>query len=210
MRIDVFHDLPCPWCRIGKRHLDAALAAWDGPAPTVHWHPFFLDPTIPSEGRDFRTHMAATKGGTDTLEPMFEVVRRAGAASDLTFRFDRVTRAPNSLAAHRLLALTPETHQAPLLDAIHRAYFEDGRDIGDVAQLAEVAGSVGLDPDDVRALLAGDAARDEVLAEAAWARRQGVGGVPLFAIDGVVAFSGAQPPEALLAAMREAAAATPV
>jgi predicted DsbA family dithiol-disulfide isomerase len=203
--IDVFHDPACPWCRIGKRRLDAALAEWDGTAPAVRWRPFLLDPTIPDEGRDFRAHMTASKGGADVLEPMFETVRRAGAAAGLTFRFDRVTKAPSSVPAHRLLALAPEARQGALLDAIHRAYFEDGRDLGDVAELAAIAGEIGLDGAALAAQLRGDAARDEVLAEAAWACRQGVSGVPLFVFHGAAALVGAQPADALLAAIRGAA-----
>lgn len=204
MIVDVFHDTVCPWCRIGKKHLDDALARWDGPPGTVRWRPFFLDDTVPAEGLDFRSSMMARKGIAD-LEPMFAAVRRAGAAAGLDFRFDKVRYATNTLTSHRLLALAPEERRGAVLDATHRAYFEEGRNIGDIDTLADAAAETGLDRSTFRDLLRSDAARDEVLAEAAWASRHGITGVPLFIVDGQVVLSGAQPLESLLAAMRAAA-----
>lgn len=206
MIVDVFHDTVCPWCRIGKKHLDDALAAWDGPPVTVRWRPFFLQPGLPSEGRDFRAHMAAIKGDAN-LQPLFDRVTQVGATCDLTFRFDRVTRAPNTLLSHRLLALTPLDAQGKVLDALHRAYFEEGRDIGRRDSLVEIAAEAGLDAAEIGAALAGDAMRAEIEAAAAWARAQGVSGVPLFVFDGALALSGAQPAPALREAMRQASRA---
>ncbi len=206
MLVDVFHDTVCPWCRIGKRHLADALAGWDGPPVTVRYHPFFLDPAVPPEGVDFRAYMARNKGGEASLAPLFEGARRAGAAAGLTFHFDRIRYATNTLLSHRLIALAPEGHKDAVVDGIYRAYFEDGRDIGDLDTLVAITAEAGLDAAETAELLRGDAARDEVLAEAAWAREAGISGVPLFIVDGALALSGAQPPEALLEALRRAAA----
>ena len=207
MIVDVFHDTVCPWCRIGKQNLATALAGWDGPPVTVHWHPFLLNEAIPPEGLDFRAYMAANKGA-DGLDAMFEHVRRAGAAAGVTLNFDTIRYAPSSIPSHRLLALVPEDRQDAVLDGIHRAYFEEGRDIGRVDVLADIAAAAGLDREPIAELLRGDAARDEVIEAATWARRQGVSGVPLFIVGGALALSGAQPPATILAALRQAAART--
>jgi predicted DsbA family dithiol-disulfide isomerase len=203
--VDVFHDTVCPWCRIGKKHLEDALGQWDGPAVTVRWHPFFLQPYLPAEGVEFRQHMARIKGDTN-IQPLFDHVTQAGMTCGLAFDFDRVEKMPNTLDSHRLIALAPEEKQSAVLDAIHRAYFEDGRDIGDQATLVAIAGETGLDMNELEAQLAGDAARFEVEAEATWAREQGISGVPLFILDGKAIVSGAQPPEMLLKALHQVAA----
>ena len=204
MRIDVVHDVVCPWCRIGKRYLDRALAGWEGPA-TVRWHPFLLDDTLPTDRKiDFRQRLGARYGLTD-VTPMFERVRQAGAAADLNFRFDRIRYATPTLDAHRLIALTPDERQGELIDALHRAYFEEGRDVADPETLADFGAGVGLDRAAVLDALHGEAAREEVLAAVDHARASGINGVPLFVFGGAVAVSGARPTADLLAAMREAA-----
>ena len=209
MLIDVFHDTVCPWCRIGKRNLDTALAEWDGEPVTIRWRPFFLDETVPPEGLDFRTYFSQRKGVADP-EPIFARVRQAGAAVGLDFRFDRVRYATNTLLSHRLIALTPADRQSPLIDAIHRAYFEHGRDIGDVETLADVAAEAGLDRASIADQLRGDAARDDVLTDARRAREMGITGVPLFLFDEAFAVHGAQPAAMLLAATREVERRQPV
>ena len=209
MLIDVYHDTVCPWCRIGKRHLDDALARWDGPPATVRWRPFFLDETVPVEGLDFRSYFIQRKGVADP-EPIFETARRAGAAAGLDFRFDRVRYATNTRRSHRLTTLVPEPGRGAVVDGSHRAYFEDGRDIGDIETLADIAAAVGLDRAAVAAQLRGDAAAADVLAEAASARDLGVTGVPLFVFDGELALSGARPAPVLLSAMRAVRERQPV
>jgi len=205
MIVDVFHDTVCPWCRIGKKHLDDAIAQWGSSDVTVRWRPFFLQPHMPVEGVDFREHMTRIKGDGN-LAPLFARVSDVGATCGLAFDFDRVTKAPNTTLSHRLIALAPEAKQAGVLDAIHHAYFEDGQDIGDLATLVAIAASVGLDPEEIEAQLAGDAKLHEIEAEATWAREQGVSGVPLFIIDGQLIVSSAQPAMVLLGAFQRAAA----
>ncbi len=208
MRIDLYHDTVCPWCRIGKQHLDDALAAWDGEPPTVRYRPFFLDETVPEAGVPFRDYFVERKGVADP-DPIFAQVTAVGADLGLTFRFDRVRYATNTLRSHRLLALAPAERRGALLDAVHRAYFEQGRDIGDVATLADLAAAQGLDRAATVTALLGDAAREQTLAEAEAARHLGISGVPCFVFDGRFAVAGAQPADALLRAMAEVASLEP-
>ena len=209
MRIDVFADTVCPWCRIGKRHLELALAGWPGAAAEpviVHYRSFFLDPTIPPEGRDFRAHMLAKGGGRLALEDFFAAPRARGAAVGLTFHFEAIMRAPNTLLSHRLVYLTPPERRGALLDALYAAYFEFGGDIGDAATLAAIAEQQGLDGATVAAQLAGDAATADVLADVAFARQVGIQGVPFFIFNDRLAFSGAQPPDVIRRVLEQAAA----
>ena len=207
MQIDLFHDTACPWCRIGKRHLELALAEWSRETAepvTLRYRSFFLDPPLPPEGRDFRSHMTAKGGGRVPLEQFFAAPRQRGAAVDLTFNFEAIDKAPNTLLSHRLVYCAPEEQRGALLDALYAAYFEFGRDIGDIDVLVDVAASMGLDAATVRGQLAGDAGTAEVLADVAFARQVGISGVPFFIFNERLAFSGAQPPDVILRVLRQA------
>ena len=209
MHIDLFSDTVCPWCRIGKRHLELALAEWTRETAepvTLRYRSFFLDPTTPPEGRDFRGHMTAKGGGRVPLEQFFAAPRERGAAVGLTFNFEAIEKAPNTLLSHRLVYITPEPQRGALLDALYAAYFEFGRDIGDRGVLVEVAAAVGLDAAETRTQLAGDTGAAEVMADVAFARQVGISGVPFFIFNERVAFSGAQPPDVILRVLRQAAA----
>ena len=205
MRIDVYHDIVCPWCRIGKRHLDLALAQWDGPPPEVRWQPFLLNPDAPEQPVSLTEYFRTVKGVPDA-RPMFERVERVGAWVGLRFAFDRAVSARNG-DAHRLLLLAPTDRQPALLDALHHAYFEEGADVSDRATLADIAAGVGQDRDAVLVALE----RGDGLVELQGALRDGhalvQGGVPFFVFDDRYALSGAQPPETILEAMRAAATA---
>ena len=209
MHIDLFSDTVCPWCRIGKRHLELALAEWareTAEPVTLRYRSFFLDPTTPPEGRDFRGHMTAKGGGRVPLEQFFAAPRERGAAVGLTFNFEAIEKAPNTLLSHRLVYITPEPQRGALLDALYAAYFEFGRDIGDRGVLVDVAAAVGLDAAETRTQLAGDTGAAEVMADVAFARQVGITGVPFFIFNERVAFSGAQPPDVILRVLRQAAA----
>lgn len=206
MHIDLFQDTVCPWCRIGKRHLQLALAQWDGAPVTVRYRAFLLDGRIPLAGEDFRAHMQTKTGGRVPLEQMFAGPRQAGERVGLHFNFEIITRAPNTLLPHRLIALAPADVKDAVVDAIYAAYFEDGRDIGDLGVLLELAGAVGLDQETLRTQLQGDAAQEEVLADLRWAQKAGITGVPFFIVDNQYAWSGAQPPEAIVQMLRQIAA----
>ena len=209
MHIDLFSDTVCPWCRIGKRQLELALAEWareTAEPVTLRYRSFFLDPTIPPEGRDFRGHMTAKGGGRVPLEQFFAAPRERGAAVDLTFNFEAIGKAPNTLLSHRLVYIAPEAKRGALLDALYAAYFEFGRDVGDLDVLVDVAAAAGLDATETRAQLAGDAGTAEVLADVEFARQVGISGVPFFIFNDRLAFSGAQPPDAILRVLHQAAA----
>lgn len=205
MKIDVFSDTVCPWCRIGKRHLELALSEWAGEAVSVRYRSFFLDPTLPAEGRNFREHMLAKGGGRMGLEDFFATPRQRGADVGLTFNFEDIEKAPNTTLSHRLIYMTPEDRRGEVLDAIYAAYFENGRDIGDLDVLVGIAEEAGLDGAAVRAALVGDAGMADVLADVDFARQAGISGVPFFVFNDKYAFSGAQPPASILRVMQQVA-----
>jgi predicted DsbA family dithiol-disulfide isomerase len=203
MRIDVFHDTACPWCRIGKQNLKLALEQWQGEPVEVHYHSFFLNPAIPPEGHEFLPYMSAKGGGTIAPEQFFAGPRDAGAQAGLTFNFEKITRAPNTMLSHRLIALAPDAQREALIDAVYAAYFEHGQDIGDLDVLVNIAAAHGMDPADTRHALEGDVMHDQVLAQVQQAQQLGVSGVPFFVFNNALAFSGAQPPEIILRVMAQ-------
>ena len=203
--IDVVSDLVCPWCYIGKRHLDAALAAFDAPV-SVRWLPFFLNPDTPPAGEPYRPFLERKFGGAAAVEALWARVAQAGAAAGIDFAFDRIALRANTLAAHRLIHRFQArgSTAAALVDAIFAAGFCAGRFIGDPAVLADLSAQCGEDHGTVLAWLRSDAAADAVLAQAARIRQTGIDGVPFFLFNGRLAVSGAQPPEVLLDALQRA------
>jgi predicted DsbA family dithiol-disulfide isomerase len=202
-RIDIVSDAICPWCYIGKRHLERALAilAAEGMTFSVHWNPFQLNPDMPKQGRDRAAYRAEKFGSAAKSAELDQRITEAGAAAGLGFRTDLMTRTPNTIDAHRLIWLA-EHHgvQDAAMEAVFRAYFIEGRDIGDPAVLAECGAEAGLR--DAAVFLAGDLAEDEVRAADEAARDAGVSGVPSFFLDGHALFSGAMPTETIVEAFR--------
>jgi predicted DsbA family dithiol-disulfide isomerase len=199
IQVDIVSDLTCPWCFIGKRRLEKATAAKPGVTFRVRWLPFELHPGLGPEGVDLATLLRRKFGDEAMIRRLVERVALAGRADGIAFAFDRM-RIPSTLAAHCLLEWAGPA-QNDLCEALFRAQFEAGRDIGDHAVLAELAGAAGLDAVAVRERLDRGDARERVRAEAASRR---VDGVPHFVFGGQVHLSGAQPPEALLRAIDEA------
>ena len=202
MRIDVFHDTVCPWCRIGKRHLSLALEQWPGDVD-IYYRSFFLNPDIPAEGANFREYMHAKGGGRIPLEQFFAGPRDAGERVGLTFNFEAIVDAPNSTLSHELIALTPETAREAMIDAIYAAYFEHAQNIGDIDVLLNIAESHSLERATIQQRLNNGEARDTVLQDVGFARQAGISGVPMFVFDNMYALSGAQPPRVLLQAMQQ-------
>lgn len=196
IKFDILSDPICPWCYIGKSYLDRALeAAGDHPF-AIEWHPFQLNPEMPADGMDRRAYLEAKFGGKEgavrAYAPVLEHAQNAG----LTINFEAIARTPNTLNAHRLIHWAGiEQRQTPVVSALFKAYFVDGRDIGDNATLAEIAGECGLDAAMTATLLAGDADADDIRARDSHARARGVTGVPTFIIANQHVLSGAQPPE---------------
>jgi predicted DsbA family dithiol-disulfide isomerase len=205
-RIDVVSDAICPWCYIGKRQLERALAllAPEGLRFSVHWNPFQLNPDMPKEGRDRAAYRAMKFGGAERARAADERVASAAAGVDLRFRQDLMLRTPNTLDAHRLIWLAGrEGSQDAAMEAVFAAYFTQGRDIGDIAVLADCAAVAGMDRASVADFLAGDVAAAEMLAADRAAREAGVNGVPAFFLDGYGLFSGALPAATMAEALRE-------
>ena len=204
MRIEVFSDSVCPWCYIGKRHLEQALAQTDlGPAD-IHWRAFQLNPDLPPEGRDRHAYLDAKFGGPDAVRAIHARIEEAGRGAGIEFQFEKITRSPNTLNAHRLIRLA-DTRQraATMVEALFRAYFVEGRDIGDADTLVELAYASGLSGD-IHTWLAGDAERAAVLEDLETAHRLGIGGVPFFIMDERYALSGAQPVAVFVQALQAA------
>ena len=203
--IDIISDTVCPWCLIGKRRLEKALAARPDLTPQIHWRAYQLHPDMPAEGTDRKAFMAAKFGSEDRAREIFERIAEAGRAEGIAFRFDKITRAINTLDSHRLIRWAGGAGcQDRVVEDLFAAYFFDGKDISDTAILSDIAKNAGMDADLVRDLLAGDQDKDEVMAEVRSAQSMGVQGVPCFILNSRLAVSGAQDPAILIQAMDQA------
>jgi predicted DsbA family dithiol-disulfide isomerase len=205
-RIDIVSDAICPWCYIGKRQLERALAllATEGLPFSVHWNPFQLNPDMPKEGRDRIAYRAVKFGSAERARELDERVASAAASVGLSFRQDLMLRTPNTLDAHRLIWLAgKEGVQDGVMEAVFAAYFTQGRDIGDITVLADCAAEAGMDRASVADFLAGDVAANDMLAADRAAREADVNGVPAFFLDGYSLFSGAMPAETMAEALRK-------
>ena len=214
IRIEVVSDLVCPWCFIGKRHLDTTLATWRKDYPqrpvAVTWRPFFLNADTPAEGEPYRPFLENKFGSAREVDALLSRVSAAGIPAGIRFAFDRIQRRPNTMAAHRLIHYAQkvgagETAVDALVEALFVGGFEQGADLGDHTVLTRIAGSVGLDANEIQHYLASDTGHKEVAVLASEATRRGVSGVPCFIIESRFALSGAQPPEQLRAALDQAA-----
>lgn len=202
MEIEIYADVVCPWCWIGKRRLEQALESYGGEV-TVRYRPFQLDPSPVSEPKPLVEALAAKFGGRERAEGMFAQVTRVAAGVGLDMRFDRAVHA-NTFEAHRLIRFAAERgRSAELVEALYRAHFADGVDIGARDALVKLATGVGLDEVEARDYLESNLGRREVAADLAAAHELGVSSVPTFVLAGKYAVTGAQEPETLLAALRE-------
>jgi predicted DsbA family dithiol-disulfide isomerase len=204
-RIDIVSDAICPWCYIGKRHLERALAtlAAEGIHFTVHWNPFQLNPDMPKEGRDRAAYRAWKFGSAEKAKAIDARIQGAAEAAGLHFRQDLMIRTPNTIDAHRLIWFAGQQGvQDAAMESVFKAYFTQGKDIGDHAVLADCGAEAGLDRQEVAAFLAGGLADAEMRAADQAAREAGVSGVPSFFLDGYSVFSGAMPAEHMVQAFR--------
>lgn len=206
LRIDVVSDVVCPWCFVGKRQLEQALARWRRDHPDrpveVHWHPFQLNPDLPAEGMA-RTDYLAGKFGSAEPSRIYANVNRAASAVDLPLAIDSIVRQPNTLRAHALIgaAADREGLQDAMVEALFVAYFQQARDLTDASELRRIAHEAGLAETAVDQAL-GDAHAHQAIAEADQrARRAGIRGVPCFIVNGRSAVSGAQGADAIVDAM---------
>ena len=210
IKLDILSDPICPWCYIGKARLDAALAERPDHAFTIEYHPFQLNPDMPSGGMDRRSYLEAKFGGRDAATEVYAKIDAAAAESGLDIDWSGIDRTPNTLDAHRLIHWAGiEGRQLAVVSALFRAYFQESRDIGDRDVLADIADSAGLDAAAIRRLLEGDADAEAIAARDAHARERGVTGVPTHIIAEQHVVPGAQPTDLWLKLIDEIAEQLP-
>lgn len=209
MRVDIYFDLVCPWCLIGKHRFKRALA--DRPQVSVepHWQPFQLNPDMPRGGMDRATYLATKFGGTDRAAHINALIGHAAAQDGIEMRLDRIERTPNTLDAHRLVRLAAilGVPAEPIVDALFHAYFVECLDIGRPEVLIAVAVRHGIPRDEIAGLLASSEDVSAVQMADATARRLGIQAVPCFIFDRRYALTGAQDPNAFLPILDIAASA---
>ncbi|MGZ2257859.1 DsbA family oxidoreductase [Roseobacter sp. A03A-229] len=196
IKLDIMSDPICPWCYIGKTHLDKALAEHPGHPFQIEWHPFQLNPEMPRDGMDRRAYLEGKFGGKEGAVRAYAPVVEHAEAAGLKIDFEGMQRTPNTLDAHRLIHWAGiEGRQTAAVAALFEAYFVEARDIGDHDVLADIADGIEMDAAVVRKLLKSDADTDDIRARDAHSRSMGVTSVPTFIVAGQHAVPGAQPPE---------------
>ena len=206
--IDVVSDVVCPWCYVGKRRLESALALREGPPVVIHWRPFQLDGTIPAEGLDRVAYMTRKFGSLDKIAGIHQRLTAIGAQEGIAFDFAAIRRSPNTLDAHRLIRWAGGVgRQGDIVEALFKAYFVEGRNIGDRTVLADIAAEQGLDRAAVVAMLDSGTDGELVAREIEMAPQIGVQGGPFFIFAGQLAVSGAEAAEVLAGAMAQASQA---
>jgi predicted DsbA family dithiol-disulfide isomerase len=204
MRIDIYSDIVCPWCYVGKRRLERALTSV-GSDIHVIWRPFQLNPTMPSDGMDRTTYLKAKFGSLEVFGRMEEQLLAAGTDEQIPFAFEKIQLTPNTFAAHRLVwHAAQQGKQDGVVENLFRAYFLEGNNIGDLKILTHVAAEAGLDRTETESFLASDKGAAEVKGEEAVGRRLGIRGVPYFILNGTISISGAQPPDIFVSALQQA------
>ncbi len=200
--IEIASDVICPWCYIGKRRLEKALALLDGEVrPEIRWLPFQLNPEMPKEGIPRAEYRTAKFGSMERARGLDARVAKEGEGEGIAFAFERMERTPNTVAAHELIDLAQKQGKGTaVVDALFKSYFEEARDIGDAAVLAEIASAAGVSGWPQQADSPQVAALEEDV------RNLGISAVPTFILGRRLGVSGAHPPEALAQAIREAAA----
>ena len=206
LTLDVVSDVVCPWCYVGKRRLAKALALVPEIRTEVRWRPYQLAPDLPPEGMPRRDYMLAKFGDPDRIRQIHERLTGIGAEEGIPFAFDRIEVAPNTLDAHRLIlwARAGET-QERVVEALFSAFFVEGRNLSDQAVLIDIGAANGLERDLLTELFASDADVERTQREFASAQRIGVAGVPFFIVDGRYGIAGAEAPETIAGAIRQAA-----
>jgi predicted DsbA family dithiol-disulfide isomerase len=206
MQIEIYSDVVCPWCFIGKRRLEQALAT-AGYAREAHiaWRPFELNPTMPKEGMDRRVYLDAKFGGAAARRAIEDRVAKAGETDGIVFAFDRIERTPNTFDAHRLIWFAGQQGcQDEVAEALFYSYFTKGRGIGNLESRVEIGSGCGLNREEVERFLSSDLAVQDVRAEEAIGHRLGIRGVPYFILNGSISISGAQPPDIFVSAFQQA------
>ncbi len=198
MRIDIFSDTICPWCYIGKRRLERALAERPQQGLAIRWRAFQLNPDMPAQGMDRQLYLQVKFGSASSAERIYREIRAAGEAERIPFAFETIERTPNTVQSHRLVRFAGRHgRQDALVEALFQAYFLRGEDVGKPEVLLAAADEAGLESEDVRAYLESDQDDQAVRSEDLQARRAGLQGVPTFIVNGKYSLSGAHMPEVL-------------
>ena len=207
IKLDVMSDPICPWCYIGKAHLDRALTEHPNHPFVIEWHPFQLNPDMPPEGMDRRAYLEGKFGGKEGAVRAYAPVVEHAKAAGLTINFEAMKRTPNTLNAHRLIHWAGiEGRQTAAVSALFKAYFVDTRDIGDVEVLADIADSIEMDAAVTTKLLQTDVDAQDIRDRDAHSRKMGITSVPTFIVAGTHAVPGAQSPELWAQVIAEIAA----
>jgi predicted DsbA family dithiol-disulfide isomerase len=203
LELVVFIDVICPWCYVGKRRLEKALAMVESDARIrVNWLPFELNPDMPVEGMERRLYRMRKFGSWERSQAMDAQLAELGQQEGLNFRYDLIARTPNTLRAHRLIWLAgQENEQEAIVEALFRAYFSEGRDIGDLEMLSAIALDAGLDRGRAKTFFRSEEGVAEIRGYEEAARRAGISGVPAFVANRRVMFAGAQAPEIIASAL---------
>lgn len=210
MLVEVIYDPSCPWCYIGKRQLDAAIAARPRLLVRRRWWPFLINPDLPIAGLDRADFLTRKFGSEARVSRLFRAIAQVGRSVRIDFDFDRIDRVPNSLHAHRLVCLAARTGRADAaVEALFESHFVRGLDIGSRLVLARIGASIGLHPAAVTAYLMSDADTSLVREENARAQQLGISGVPAFVFAGALVVCGAQDPKALTRMLDAARVAAP-
>lgn len=205
LEIDVVSDVICPWCFLGKRRLDKAIASIDDIKVEVNWRPFLLDPSIPKEGMSRREYME-NKFGPERLKTIHDPLIAAGNEDGVPFQFEKITRTPNTIDAHRLIRWShPTGKQHDVAERLFMAYWNEGKDVGDRKVLLAIATEAGLDATEISAKFEQETDLEAVRAEVEQASRMGVTGVPCFILGRKQGIMGAQPAQVLAEAIRQLA-----
>ena len=196
IKLDIMSDPICPWCYIGKAHLDKALAAHPDHPFVIEWHPFQLNPDMPAQGMDGRAYLEGKFGGKEAAVRAYAPVVEHAAKAGLNINFEAMKRTPNTLDAHRLIHWAGiEGRQTAAVAALFKAYFVDARDIGDPEVLADIADGIEMDAAVVARLLKSDVDAQDIRDRDAHSRQMGISSVPTFIVANQHAVPGAQPPE---------------
>lgn len=205
IQIDIISDVMCPWCLVGKRRFEKALAMRPDIAVDVRWRPYQLDPTIPAAGIDRQEYLSNKFGGPDRAREIYRSIEQAGEDEGIPFAFDKITKSPNTINAHRVIRwASSEGCQDAVVERLFEMFFIEGRDIGDSSVLREAAVEAGMDEELVTRLLATEEDRDLVEKEIALAREMGVNGVPCFIVANKYVVMGAEQPETIAGALDRA------
>lgn len=199
MHIDIYLDTVCPWCFIGKRRIERALATRPGRPALLRWRAFQLNPAMPAHGLDRQTYLALKFGGSARAHHLYDMIADAGRGCGIEFNFAAIDRTPNSLDSHRLIHFAADHGKSDaVVESLFRAYFQYGVDIGERERLIDIGVANDLPASGLRAYLDSDTNVDAVRAQDLRARRMGIDGVPCFIIDDRYSIAGAQEPEAFL------------